>query len=119
MQTKSSASTPANNSRVRQFVTDKTAATSFYIEGMLAGHLPYDELQIFIWDTLEEWHQLHIDSHYICEREKVMWHLFHLVERWPESALRGNVFLRKQLQDGCSFLKQQGPMLTQCLGVRP
>ena len=106
-------------SRVHDFVESKSAATSFYIENMLAGLLPFSELEIFLWDTLEEWNQLDIDSHYVSEQEQVLWHLFHIIKRWPESTLRSNVFLRQQLTQGALFLKQQGPMLVSCNGIRP
>ncbi|MCM2680554.1 hypothetical protein [Echinimonas agarilytica] len=105
--------------QVNDFVTQKAHAMSFYVDGMLNDTVPFSELQIFIWDSLEEWRQVDHDSHKQSEQESVLWHLFHLLERWPESALRGNMFLRKQLLDGVMFLKHQGPMLLNCHGIRP
>lgn len=104
---------------LNNFIDQKANAACFYIEGMLQQTIPFEEVSIFIWDTLEEWLQIKSDQHPISERERVFWHLLHLLERWPESALKGNHFLRRQLLDGVNFLKDKGPMLLDCSGIRP
>lgn len=104
---------------LNNFIEQKAQATCFYIDGMLQRSIPFEEVSIFIWDTLEEWFHIKSDQHPISEQEQVLWHLFHLLERWPEAALRGNHFLRKQLGDGVNFLKAKGPMLLDVSGVRP
>ncbi len=104
---------------VTEFFDVKSKAACFYIEGMLAHQIPFDEVLIFVWDTLEEWWQTHQTAQPLSEKEQVLWHLFHLVKRWPEQALRHNTFLRHQLEQGCDFLQAKGPMLLDCPSVRP
>lgn len=104
---------------LNDFIEEKSQATCFYIEGMLTHKIPYEEVSIFIWDTLEEWLAIESESQPLTEKEQVLWHLFHLLKRWPEQALRSNYFLRSQLSDGINFLKAKGPMLAGCAGIRP
>ncbi len=102
-----------------QFIEEKAHAVCFYIDGMLDNSIPFDEVLIFIWDTFEEWWHVQSDEHPITHREQVIWHLLHLLQRWPEATLKNNPFLRKQLAEGTTFLKAQGPMLLGCASVRP
>ena len=106
-------------SDISDFIEQKAKAACFYIDGMLKQTVPFEEVSIFIWDTLEEWFHIKTSDQPLSHQEQVLWHLFHLLERWPESALRGNLFLRKQLSDGICFLRAQGPMVLNCAGVRP
>lgn len=102
-----------------EFFEQKAKSACFYIEGMLSQQVPFDEVSLFMWDTLEEWWQVNAATTAISEKEKVLWHLFHLLKRWPEQTLRNNPFLRRQLEQGCDFLRSQGPMLLDCAGIRP
>lgn len=101
------------------FIEQKANAVCFYIDGMLQRKIPFEEVSIFIWDTLEEWWTIKPDQHQVSDKEKVLWHLFHLLKRWPEQALRANYFLRNQLSDGVNYLQARGPMLMECSGIRP
>lgn len=103
-----------------QFIEHKSQQLVFYISRYLRGRLPHSELHLFVWDTLEEWAQLHITPLQPCSRrEQVFWHLIHQLEYWPEQQLRQDKKLRRSIQDCICYLKGLGIAPANCVGIRP
>ncbi|WP_372872273.1 hypothetical protein [Shewanella sp.] len=101
------------------FIDSKAPQLAQYGTAFLSDQLDYREIQLYLWDTLEEWQQLSPQGEAQTDTEKVFWHLMHCFDRWPDWVLRGNLFLRKQLQDCCEFLSLGGELPGGCIGVRP
>ncbi|MEO3876967.1 hypothetical protein [Rheinheimera fenheensis] len=102
------------------FIEHKSQQLVFYISRYLRGRLPHSELHLFVWDTLEEWAQLHITTQQPCSRrEQVFWHLIHQLEYWPEQRLRQDKKLRRSIQDCICYLKGLGIAPPDCVGIRP
>ncbi len=105
-----------------EFIDNKAPQLALYGKAFLNHQLEFNEIQLYLWDTLEEWQQF---SHQgeaqtdISDIEKVFWHLLHAFDKWPDWMLRGNQFLRKQIIDCCEFLSFNGPCPSGCVGYRP
>lgn len=102
------------------FIEKKSQQLINYVSGYFYGRIPYSELHIFIWDTLEEW--AHYKQHYPLEcsgQEQVFWHLLHQLEYWPEPYLLHDQQLRTNIQDCLSYLKGYGLAPANCVGIRP
>ncbi|MBZ9611126.1 hypothetical protein [Rheinheimera maricola] len=103
-----------------QFIDLKSQQLIFFISRYLRGRLPHSELHLFVWDTLEEWGQLTLQSHQpYSHRERVFWHLIHQLEFWPATALKHDKQLRRNIQDCLCYLKGYGVAPANCVGVRP
>ena len=103
-----------------QFIDLKSQQLIFYISRYLRGRLPHSELHVFVWDTLEEWGQLRIQSNQpYSHRERVFWHLIHQLEFWPASVLKHDKYLRRNIQDCLCYLKGYGKAPADCVGIRP
>ncbi|WP_337843049.1 hypothetical protein [Rheinheimera sp.] len=103
-----------------RFIDVKSRQLVFYLSRFLRGHLPYRELHLFVWDTLEEWSQLRVhDLRPESFKEQVFWHLLYQIEYWSEPELRHNKLLRRELQYCLGFLYGHGDLPLSCVGVRP
>ncbi len=104
------------------FIDNKAPQLALYGKAFLNDQLEFNEIQLYLWDTLEEWQQFNHQGETqtdIRDVEKVFWHLLHAFDRWPDWMLRGNQFLRKQIGDCCEFLSFNGPCPSGCVGHRP
>jgi hypothetical protein len=103
-----------------QFIEQKSQQLIYYVSRFFRGQLPYAELRIFIWDTLEEWSQLDVrDKAPETMQEQVFWHLLHQLEYWPEQELKQNKRLKRALQHCLAFLCGKATVPSRCVGVRP
>ncbi|ABM26167.1 MULTISPECIES: hypothetical protein [Shewanella] len=101
------------------FIDNKAPQLAVYGKAFLSDELEFHEVQLYLWDTLEEWQLLNPTGDAQTETEKVFWHLLHSFNTWPGSTLRGNQYLRKQIHDCCNFLSLGGRMPNGCIGIRP
>jgi len=101
------------------FIRLKAPQLANYGKAFYQQQLPLSELRLYLWDTLEEWFTLHLQGEAQSDMEKVFWFLLYSFDKWPEWALRGNQYLRKQLQQCCDFLDGEGLYPQGCQGVRP
>ncbi len=77
-------------------------------------------MHLFVWDTLEEWAQLHVSNKVPQSfREMVFWHLIYQLELCSEAELKSDRRLRRELHQCMGYLlgKTQGP--ADFVGVRP
>lgn len=106
--------------KVRDFVEVKGKQLTYYVRAFIAQQLEYSELDLFIWDTLEEWTLVTIDSNEpYSEQERVFWHLLHLINYFPESTLQRDTCLQEELKTCMEFLDGQGALPMDCIGIRP
>ncbi len=104
---------------VIEFIDNKAPQLALYGKAFLSNELDFHEVQLYLWDTLEEWQLLAPTSEAQTETEKVFWHLLHSFSKWPDWMIRGNQYLRKQIHDCCDFLSLGGQMPANCIGLRP
>ncbi|AWB68027.1 hypothetical protein C2869_17055 [Saccharobesus litoralis] len=105
---------------VNQFIELKKKQLSYYVREFCEKNLPYNELNLFLWDTLEEWTQVTIrkDEPY-SQVERVFWHLIHLLSYWPEQQLLQDDYLVEEMQLCVEYLEGQGCVPFDCVGIRP
>ena len=102
-----------------QFIDDKAPQLAFYGKAFLSNQLDFNEIQLYLWDTLEEWQMYDHQGDAQTDMERVFWHLLHAFDRWPSWAIRGNQFLRQQVDDCCDYLSIGGQIPQGCIGIRP
>lgn len=105
------------------FIEHKAPQLAYYGKAFLDNQLDYKEIQLYMWDVLEEWQALAVPSLQEqppqTDTEKVFWHLLHCFDSWPEWALLGNEFLRKQVDECCDYINIGGAFPQDCIGIRP
>ena len=109
-------------STVRSFVQRKSQQLAFYVKGFLQATIPYSELDLFFWDTMEEWAQIKSGKQQPYERtEQVFWHVLHQIHYWPAKNLKQDSFLRQELEMCVNFLEgdHKYPLPLDCIGIRP
>ncbi|MER2493626.1 hypothetical protein [Catenovulum sediminis] len=106
--------------RVNQFVELKSKQLAHYVRAFLARQVEYSELDMFVWDTLEEWGQVTIQKNEAySEKERVFWHLIHQVSFWPQDTLQTDSLLIDELNICANFICDQGGFPMDCIGIRP
>ena len=107
---------------VKQFISQKTPQLTFYLKGLWNRTIPYNEVDLFFWDTLEEWTIVKMgpDEPY-TQKERVFWHLMHQIHYWPEHKLLHDKYLREELDTCIHFLedKTETYLPLDCVGIRP
>lgn len=82
--------------------------------------MPHQELDLFFWDTLEEWTQVkHTQTEPYSQKERVFWHVLHQIHFWDDSKLMADPFLRGELCTCLDYLEGQGFCPLDCIGIRP
>nr|WP_268820329.1 hypothetical protein [Paraglaciecola sp. G1-23] len=95
---------------------------AFYVRGFLQKQIPYSEVDLFFWDTMEEWAQIKSGKLQPYERtEQVFWHVLHQVHYWPQNTLQEDPVLREELEICLNFLEgeERYPLPLDCIGIRP
>jgi len=105
--------------QVPSFIDRKAKQLSFYVNAFWRGELPHNELQLFFWDTLEEWAQVNDRSQPYSQKERVFWHVLHQLHYWPESKLATDSFLHEELSSCLQYLDGRGLCPFDCIGIRP
>ncbi len=102
------------------FIESKARQLCFYLRAFWQGELPHSELELFFWDTMEEWGQVRnaTKSPY-SQRERVFWHLLHQIHYWPEEQLERDLYLKQELDNCVNFLDGKGFCPFDCVGIRP
>ena len=106
---------------VASFIKVKARQLVYYLRSFWRGELPYQEVHLFFWDTLEEWGQVsNRDKFPVSYDEQVFWHLMHQIQYWPqERLLEDSVLLRKELCMCVNYLDDGGFCPFDCVGIRP
>jgi hypothetical protein len=101
----------ANTSR---FIHNKTIQLSFYAHALLDGEIPDSEVDLYCWDTLEEWSQIASTKTVLTQLESAFWYLLHQISYWNSYEK-----LKNELTSCISYLQGYGRFPEFCSGVRP
>jgi hypothetical protein len=102
------------------FVNNKAGQLAFYIKAYFSHKISYSEVDLYLWDTLEEWADVCIKKEEpYTTRERVFWHLLHQVSFWSESMLENDKYLRGELTNCINYLEGEGQYPIDCIGIRP
>jgi len=107
---------------VSNFVKHKSQQLTYFVRNFLQKKIPYSELDLFFWDTMEEWAQIEKVENLPYEKtEQVFWHVLHQVHYWPQNTLLEDPYLRGELETCLDCLESKGnyPLPLDCIGIRP
>jgi hypothetical protein len=105
---------------VQNFVDNKAKQLCFYLRAFWQGELPIEEIELFFWDSMEEWGQVECTlTQPYTQKERVFWHLLHQVHYWNEDKLTKDQFLVDELTNCVNFLEGLGHCPLDCVGIRP
>lgn len=105
---------------VEQFITRKAPQLAYYLRAFWARRIPYAEVDLYFWDTMEEWTQINACSHEpSSQKERVFWHLLHQLHFWDEKKLLEDPYLHSELEVCVDFLEGASQVPFDCVGVRP
>lgn len=106
--------------RVTQFIDLKSKQLAFYVRAFLSRSIEYAELDIFIWDTFEEWTQVTVSvNDPYSAKERVFWHLIHQISFWPQETLLQDTLLYDELNICSNYISGDGSFPMDCVGIRP
>ncbi|KMT65875.1 hypothetical protein [Catenovulum maritimum] len=106
--------------RVNQFIDLKAKQLVYYVRAFLVRTIDYSELDIFIWDTLEEWGQVTVSKNEsYSEKERVFWHLVHQISFWEKETLLNDTLLINELNICVEYIDGNGCFPMDCIGIRP
>jgi hypothetical protein len=105
---------------VTEFIDLKRRQLAYYVRAFWSRRINYSELELYFWDTLEEWSivKLRPNEPY-TEKERVFWHLLHQLHYWPEHTLLHDQCLRGELMNCVECLEGTAAFPLDCVGVRP
>ena len=105
---------------VESFIDVKSNQLAYYVRAFWDERIPYAEVNLYFWDTMEEWVQIETHSHEPeSQKERVFWHLLHQLHFWSEAKLREDPYLRLELLTCVKFLEGAQVCPLDCVGVRP
>ncbi|MDO6565767.1 hypothetical protein Q4561_01720 [Alteromonas sp. 1_MG-2023] len=105
---------------VQSFVNKKAKQLCFYLRSFWQGELPVEEIELFFWDSMEEWGQIEYTfTQPYTYKERVFWHLLHQVHFWQEDKLRSDQYLVDELMNCVLYLEGKGHCPIDCVGIRP
>lgn len=105
---------------VKQFIDGKAEQLVYFLRAYWDKIIPIEELELYFWDTLEEWAQLSVaETHPYTEKERVFWHVMHQTHYWPPKTLLVDPYLRCELQACLNYLEDEGHCPVDCVGIRP
>ena len=105
---------------IARFVSVKAKQLIYYVKGFWNGDIPYNEINLFIWDTLEEWKQLeHPSKSPVSDREQVFWHIVFQFHAGTARVLKNNLSLKHEMAVCIDFLENGGLKPFYCVGIRP
>lgn len=106
--------------RVVDFINSKAPQLAYYVRAFWARRIPYAEVDLYFWDTLEEWnHVTSKNNEPYSQKERVFWHLLHQLHFWSESKLLKDPYLRSELSTCLDYLEDGGQYPLDCVGIRP
>ncbi|MDP5032960.1 MAG: hypothetical protein NWQ54_22535 [Paraglaciecola sp.] len=107
---------------VHSFIKNKSKQLAYFVNAYLDYKIVYEELDLFFWDTMEEWAQIQQGKHLpYGQNENVFWHLMHQIHYWPQETLLTDLFLRDELMTCVDALlgQKKYPFPMDCIGIRP
>lgn len=106
--------------RVQSFIDNKANQIPYFVRGFWERRIPYSEVDLYFWDTLEEWSQVNRrEEEPYSQKERVFWHLLHQLHYWPEQKLLKDPYLISELSACLDYLEGEGQYPLDCIGIRP
>ena len=105
---------------VQHFIDRKAEQLAFYMRSYWQNELPYKELEVFLWDTFEDWSQIENQNlQPYSHKERVFWHVLNQAHYWQESEIMEDAFIKTQLEYCVYFLEGKGLCPIDVIGMRP
>lgn len=102
------------------FINTKIEQLIYYVKAVLTQQIHYTELDIFIWDVLEEWASLNVvDDTPASARERVFWHVIHELSLHSVQSLQNDLYVKTEVITCIDFLQGIGSYPIDCVGWRP
>lgn len=106
--------------RLDEFIQLKSKQLAFYVNAFVQRQIGHAELDMFIWDLLEEWSQVTVyRNEPYSDKERVFWHLIHQISFWSKEALETDNLLSSELKICANFISDEGCFPMDCIGIRP
>lgn len=106
--------------KVQRFINCKSKQLTYFVRAFWDNRIPYSEVDLYFWDTLEEWSQVSTkDKEPYSQKERVFWHLLHQLHYWSEQKLLQDPYLRGELNTCLEYLEGDGQYPLDCIGIRP
>lgn len=107
---------------VQRFLNIKTQQLAYFVRAFWNKRILYQELDLYFWDTMEEWSQVSQGKSQPCsQQERVFWYVLHQLHFWPEHNLLNDPVLRDDLDLCVTYLEcqQKYPLSAKYVGARP
>lgn len=105
---------------ITSFIGTKAKQLIYYVKGFWDGQIPYNEVNLFIWDTLEEWKHLEQCKRFpVSDREQAFWYVVFEFHARTAKALFNNRSLRDEILLCLDYLEHGGLKPFYCVGIRP
>ena len=105
---------------IQEFIDAKSSQLTYFLRAFWNESIPYSEINLFFWDTLEEWIQVRPDDEVpYTQKERVFWHLLHQLHYWPEHKVKSDTYLRGELNTCLEYLEGGDEYPLDCVGIRP
>lgn len=102
-----------------KFVVTKAYQLSNYAAAAVQGVIPETEVDLYCWDTIEEWSQVNTESAKVSPLESAFWYLLHQITFWSVKEIRTTPDLSEKVNSCIHFLRGEGMYPEFCSGVRP
>lgn len=107
------------------FIKQKSRQLSYYADAFVWGSLPSDEVDLYCWDTLEEWSYVAANdaqfsaSSAMSPLESAFWYLLHQLTYNTIGEIKACPKLRSELDVCIDYLQGEGQFPDFCSGIRP
>ena len=105
--------------KTQRFIHNKTDQLSYYANALLDGEIQDSEVDLYCWDTIEEWSQINAKDTSLTPLESAFWYLLHQLSFWSSSEIRTSEKLKNEMVSCISYLQGYGRFPDFCSGVRP
>ena len=103
----------------QNFIDAKAFQLSNYADALVAGAIPPTEVDLYCWDTIEEWYQVRAFSSTMTPTESAFWYLLHQITFWNPKEIRTCPVLKSEVDSCIDFLRGDGHYPDFIAGVRP
>ena len=103
----------------QHFISDKAFQLSNYADALVTGQIPSKEVDLYCWDTMEEWSQIRSMGACMSPTESAFWYLLHQITFWNPKEIRTCPTLRSEVDLCIDFLRGDGLFPDFVSGVRP
>lgn len=103
----------------QRFIDTKAFQLTNYADALVAGIIPPTEVELYCWDTIEEWSQFKSLTFKVSPTESAFWYLLHQITFWNPKEIRTCPVLKSEVDSCIDFLRGDGMYPDFCSGVRP